>query len=400
MHALQRSTSLAIAWAINSLAYSIVYPFIPIYLHSERQIPMSTVGLIFPLMGLANVLTPPLAGWLTDRVGRHAIMQLGQSLRALIFLLLAFMAYCQAPFWLFAMLLMCNAGIGVFFQVAADSYLVDMSSVAERPKIYGKIRIGTNVGWALGPMLGAFLARTPFPLMFTATAALCVLGYVYTGRNCPELARHQPTRNVAEALQPELGSRELLANAALLKLLFFSFLLFLLTSQLYSLLSIYATTVVGISRNVLGLVYSVNGFTVIFFQLPVTRLLGRLNWHLPSQLVGGAALYALGYFSLGFCDSGLKLAVAVFLLTQGEVIVQPSLYTMVSRLVPRSATGRSMATLSLVRGIGYALGPWIGAMLFQKLSSQPVALWGTLSLLAVAAAIGFHSMKKTVLKEE
>ena len=34
---LKRVNNMAIAWCINSLAYSIVYPFIPLYLHNNRQ---------------------------------------------------------------------------------------------------------------------------------------------------------------------------------------------------------------------------------------------------------------------------------------------------------------------------------------------------------------------------
>ena len=84
-----RANSLACAWAINSLAYSIVYPFLPIYLHSERGYPMATVGLIFPLMGGSIIVSPLLAGYLTDRIGRQFMMQFGQTARAAMFLLLA-----------------------------------------------------------------------------------------------------------------------------------------------------------------------------------------------------------------------------------------------------------------------------------------------------------------------
>ena len=184
-----RSTSLAAAWAINSLAYSIVYPFIPIYLHEERNIPMDVVGTIFPLMGLAVILAPPVSGWLTDRIGRRFMMQFGQSSRAALFLILAALAFLQAPFWLFAVILMINAGVGTFFQVAADSYLTDLTTPEERPRVYSKIRIGTNIGWAVGPMLGAFLARTPFSLMFAITAILCMAGTFYTGHCCREVRK-------------------------------------------------------------------------------------------------------------------------------------------------------------------------------------------------------------------
>ncbi|MBS1370003.1 MAG: hypothetical protein HPZ91_08635, partial [Lentisphaeria bacterium] len=53
-----RANSLACAWAINSLAYSIIYPFLPVYLHKWRGVPMETVGLIFPLMGGAIIFSP------------------------------------------------------------------------------------------------------------------------------------------------------------------------------------------------------------------------------------------------------------------------------------------------------------------------------------------------------
>lgn len=385
-----RSTSLAAAWAINSLAYSIVYPFIPIYLHEERNIPMDVVGTIFPLMGLAVILAPPVSGWLTDRIGRRFMMQFGQSSRAALFLILAALAFLQAPFWLFAVILMINAGVGTFFQVAADSYLTDLTTPEERPRVYSKIRIGTNIGWAVGPMLGAFLARTPFSLMFAITAILCMAGTFYTGHCCREVPQAVSATSKAEDKSTVWS---ILRNSTLLKLLISSFLLFLLTSQLYSVLSVYATGVVGVSRDTLGLVYSVNGFTIIFFQLPVTQLLDRIRMHQSLRLLSGAALYALGYFSLAFCTGGWSLGTAVFVLTLGEVIVQPALFTQVSRLAPQGGVGRSMATLGLVRGIGMAVGPWIGSLVFQSYSGTPLILWGILSSFAVIAGIGFLTMR-------
>lgn len=92
--------------------------------------------------------------------------------------------------------------------------------------------------------------------------------------------------------------------------------------------------------------------------------------HQSLRLLSGAALYALGYFSLAFCTGGWSLGTAVFVLTLGEVIVQPALFTQVSRLAPQGGVGRSMATLGLVRGIGMAVGPWIGSLVFQSYSGR------------------------------
>ncbi len=343
---------------------------------------MSEVGIIFPLMGLATILSPSLSGWMADRIGRHFLMQFGQVSRAVVFFILAMLALFQSPLWLFAVMLMVSAAAGTFFGVGADAYLTDITSVEERPAIYGRIRIGTNIGWALGPMLGAFLARTPFSLLFALTAVLCLIGALHTKINCRETAREHD-----EHAPPAAPS--IFRDYQLLKLLTCSFLLFLLTSQLYSIMSVYATGVIGVSRNALGMVYSVNGFTVIFCQLPVVRIMDKLNIGQTGRLVGGAVFYAVGYVSLAFCSNGWQLALAVFTLTLGEVIVTPSLYVGISSLAPRSGIGRYMAALGFIRGVGLAAGPWIGSLAFHKYQGQPLMLWGLLSLFAVFAAAGF-----------
>ena len=164
-------------------------------------------------------------------------------------------------------------------------------------------------------------------------------------------------------------------------------MLFSLTSQLYSTLSVYSTTTVGISRKTLGFIYSLNGFLVILLQLPTTLTLKKLGIPLKYQMYAGTLLYIAGYFSLGFCVNAGMIAGSVAVLTFGEMIMLPSLYTAFSNeTVPENA-GRILATLALFRGIGYAVGPWFGAQFFQHLKS-PVMLWGALTTFA-AVALGF-----------
>ncbi|UKI34663.1 MAG: MFS transporter [Lentisphaeria bacterium] len=289
---------------MNSLAYSIIYPFIPIYLHEERNLPMDQVGMIFPLMGLAIIVTPPFSGVLADRIGRRFLMQFGQTSRAGMFLLLAALAYWNAPFWIFAVGLMINAGIGTFFQVGADAYLADISTPEERTHAYSKIRIGTNIGWAVGPMLGAFLARTPFALMFVMTALLCIFGARYTGWCCPTEPARNAAARAAEA-EHHISFRTVAADHRLTRILGCSFLLFLLTSQLYSVMSVYGTSVVGISRDALGLIYSLNGFAIITCQMPVTRLLDRFGLLPLRRLVMGAAFLRLRILHARICRKRL-----------------------------------------------------------------------------------------------
>ena len=388
-----KGITLAAAWSFNQLAYAIVYPFIPLYLSQERQIPYTTVSLIFPLLGIAVILAPIPCGWMTDKLGRSFMMLFGQLGRAVIFFIMAVFVIFDAPFWLFALFLMLNTAVGVAFQVGADAYLADISTVDERPGYYGKIRIGFNLGWALGPMLGAFFAKTPFWLFFIITGLLCFAGTFYTKYMC---CRKE------ENIVPQIKSSEkqedfsiissVLCNCRFMMLMAGTLMLFLLSSQLYSTMSAFVTQRLGVSREALGSIYSLNGFMVLALQLPMVSLFKKLKMPTIIQLILGAALYTGGYLLLGFSPGAAAVAASVAIITFGEITVQPALYTSISSETTENNAGRMLSVYSLVRGIGYAVGPWIGAQIFEATKSGMI-LWGVLSSFAAAACIIFAFTK-------
>ena len=382
-----KSIALAASWSFNQLAYAIVYPFIPIYLCQERGLPYSTVSIIFPLLGLAVILAPLPCGYLIDRFGYSKMMFAGQLLRGVIFFILALFVYIQASFWFFVIFLMLNTAVGVAFQVGSDAYLVKLATPDLRPGYYSKIRIGFNIGWAVGPMLGAFFAKTPFWAFFILTGILCMIGTLYTWKTCGTLPDTQENDTPGNTPVQEKILSLIFRNPRFLLLMAGTLLLMLLASQLYSTMSIFATGGIGISRKALGSIYSLNGFMVLALQIPLTAILKKLRVPLIIQLVGGTLLYAAGYFSLGFAGGAAAIALAVVTVTLGEIIVQPVLYTATSRETTPNTAGRLMSCASLMRGIGYSVGPWIGGQLFSRVT--PVLLWGLLSSFAIGAAAAF-----------
>ena len=167
------------------------------------------------------------------------------------------------------------------------------------------------------------------------------------------------------------------------------FIIMLLVSQLYSTMSVYSTQVVGISKTMLGIVYSINGFTIVFLQIPLTKYLDKFGCNLYPRMIIGAALYGIGYFVLGFATSSLFLMTIVVIVTLGEIILNPAAYALVSDMAPAKWVGRYMGIFGLLRGVGYAIGPWIGAQLFAQMTDKPITLWSILSSFALVAIIGF-----------
>ena len=183
----KRLNILSITFAFNTLAGSIVFPFLPIYLHTIRGIPMSTVGLIFPVMGLAMIIGSPFSGYLADRFGRRIVMVIGPLLRSVSHFSLALMAATNAPFLVITIGLFFAFFLGTFFQNSANAYATDLIHVKDRTLAFSKIRVGLNIGWMIGPAIGAFLARTPFALLFLLTGSFCLLTALTVYKLCPDL---------------------------------------------------------------------------------------------------------------------------------------------------------------------------------------------------------------------
>ncbi|MCP3965740.1 MAG: hypothetical protein GY750_04015 [Lentisphaerae bacterium] len=49
-----------------------------------------------------------------------------------------------------------------------------------------------------------------------------------------------------------------------------------------------------------------------------------------------------------------------------------------------------MGIISLVRGVGYAIGPWFVSVMFQNYFESPFILWSILASFGLAASVGYY----------
>jgi MFS family permease len=351
-----------------------------------RGFPMSTVGLIFPVMGLATIIGSPFSGYLADRFGRRIVMWAGPVLRSVSHFSLALMVATNAPFVVITFGLFFAYFLGTFFQNSANAYVTDLIHANDRTVAFSKIRVGLNIGWMIGPAIGAFLARTPFALLFMLTGSFCLVTALTVFRMCPEL----PVDNAESARNGsrQLSFREIFKQDRFF-LLFLSLclLLFLTVSQFVSTLSIYATKIVGISKSQLGLLYTLNGAIVIMFLVYINKKLQKNNIFLRIGL--GAIIYVLAFLGFGVSFNWYHLILCIMLMTLAEMMSIPSTTAATGSLAPEDKVGRYMGLYGLVQGIGWSLGPFLGSQLFDVYADKPVILWAMLSFSALTAGIGF-----------
>ena len=400
--ALKRVVFLSVAWGFNTFAFSIVYPFLPIYLHKIRGIPMDKAGLVFPVMGLAAIISGPISGFLADRIGRRQLIIGGPLARSVAFIFLAFMAWLNAPFLAIIAGLFFAAMLGTFFQSGSNAYVTDLVAPEDRTVAFSTLRVGLNFGWMLGPAVGSFLARTPFSLLFTITGVLCWATAFIPFRFCPVVPH---VKNVNKIGMPRLKTvRAILTHDPLFSLVLgLTLLMFMSVSQYVSTLSIFSTDVVGIKLTWLGFLFTINGAIVIVFLIPINKLLKYANPALRISI--GAFLYicALTGFGLsphwgartvqvlGYAISAawLHLAGCIVLLTGAEMLSITAVLAIVGHMAPPDKIGRYMGMYGLTMGVSWSLGPYIGSLLFEPLRYHPLMLWLILSSGAAFACVGF-----------
>jgi MFS family permease len=373
---------LFLAGMVSAIGFSVVFPFLGLYLYTERGVPMALVGSLFTTFAVSGSISQMMGGNWSDRLGRKRIMVTGLFGRVVAYVLLAFAVGLRAPLWALGMVFVLSSFAGNLVEPASQAMIADVVPPDKRVEAYGILRVGGNFGWALGPALGGFLASFSYASLFLFTALASIISGTLVLTQIRE--SHQPSPS------ERYGARELLSLFADGKFIMFcviTYFLVVIMAQLVTTLSVYGTAHVRISKIQVGYLYTTNGLLVALFQFPAARLIRKMR--ITDALALGAILYALGYFSLGFATSFLFMWLAMWVITSGEVIVSPSGQALVANLSPEAKRGRYMGLFGLFGSFGWATGPLVGGLILDALIGSPVALWGAIGSIGLAAMVGY-----------
>ncbi|HJZ86501.1 MAG TPA: MFS transporter [Polyangia bacterium] len=376
-----RIYALAVARGINTMGFSIVLPFLAIYLYTERGIAASSIGAVYTLSGIVGAATQVVGGELADRFGRRLVMVSSLLARAGVLGAMGVAIGRGGSFATLGGLVVANAMLRSLFEPAAFAAVTDLAPIEDRVAAFGVQRIGINVGWAMGPALGAYLASGAYGRLFF----LAVPATVGAAALCARV------RDVgAGAHVRELSLREFLSvrrETTLLLYLGVTLLAMILVAQLFSTLSIYTTARLGLRKIDLGHLYTLNGVLVVLLQFPAVRFIERIGRRQAVLL--GPLIYALAYASMGLARTVGGLALCVAGVTVGELVFLPAQQSLASQLGDPERQGRVMGLYGLTFAAGQSFGPLVGGVAIDHLIRWPLRMWGALGLLGLASFIGY-----------
>ena len=388
---------------ISSLGFSVVMPFLSIYLHVEMGISMTAVGVVLLISAVVGALGQIVGGELADIIGRRKIMIIAMAARCMMFLGLAYVISGGADILVITIMVSLSSLAGSFFEPATNALIADVVEPKKRLEAYGLLRIGGNVGWTLGPLLGGLLSMISYPFLFiisaAATGTVSVIVFLFVAESISAGSKRQ------KLSLRDLG--RLKDDHRFLAFCMISVPLFMMFGQMASSYAVFSTDVIGISNAELGYLYALNGLMVVFMQFPISRSIN--HYRMTRVMAAGSLLYAMGYGLVGltpglgealpswFYSPGfLYLAVCMFVVTLGEMVVSPSSMTLVAKMSPERERGRYQGMYGLVSNFGFSAGPFFGGLLYDRFTGDPVLMWLGIGSFGLIAALGFLGLGRTL----
>ena len=147
-------------------AGTLLVPFLALYLRESLGLSAAMATNAIGAYGFGALFASVAGGHLADRYGRRAVMLLallGGSVVVLAFSTLTRPAAILAAAWLFAFL-------ADMYRPAAAAMLTDLVEPVRRPHAFGLMYVSINLGFAVGPLMGAWLITFTFKWIFWGDA--------------------------------------------------------------------------------------------------------------------------------------------------------------------------------------------------------------------------------------
>ena len=353
---------------VNFLGNGMVAPFLVIYLHFGRGIPVAVAGTAVALGGVTAVASGLVAGALADRVGPRNILVAAMSCNAVAYLL-----YTQVtePWQAFAVGLLVGVGTGAYGP-SSQNLIASMVPAEQRPAAFAQNRITSVAGLGLGAAIGGVLASRGLDgylallrldaATFLAFAALTLL--LPSGRVVIAAPRHGGYAAVMRdrPFVALVGVNIAMVAAGIAPMLV--------------LLPAFAKSQSHLGETAIGAIYALNTLTIVAAQLPITHATRRLG---RMRVLSVGALAWVGCWVACACAGAWlsgPAAIAVFASAAVVYALGECCYTSVMlpatiALAPDGLRGRYLGAMALAWQAGFLIGPSAGA---ATLGAAPLAL--------------------------
>lgn len=369
----------------NALGNGVVLPFLLIYLHNVRGIPLGLAGLVLAATSVAGLAGGPLAGAVIDAAGPRKVL-----VGSMVFSAAGFggFAFVHGAGSAFVVAVLAGLGNGAFWPAHA-TMVAALTERETRHNAFAMQRVLNNLGIGVGGVVGGFIASTAHPrtyeLLFaidagTFAAYLVALWFVPSPARATDVAE-RVRGGYRQVLRHKTFIGYVLLNACLVAIGF---------SLLGDIFPAFAKNTAHVSERGIGLCFLANTLVIVIAQLPVAKWLeGRRR--MAAYTVEGAIwavawliVFAGGWWLDGPA-AGVVFAFALSVFGLGECFHGTVQNALIADLAKPALLGRYLALNGFAFQLGGAAGRAAGGF---ALAFAPHALWIAAAVVAFGVGLG------------
>lgn len=365
---------------VDMMGLMIIWPLLPLYADKLGASP-TIVGLLAASFPVAQLVSSPVWGYVSDRYGRRPALLVGLSSSAIAYIVFGF---AHSVWLLFASRFVQGLGGGTTGVVQA--YVTDTMLPRERAKALGWLSAATSAGVIMGPPIGSFMHRfgEAAPGLFASVLVLINVAFAWkwlpesrwsqagvTGTEAERRAARTSVtlqQAVQNIVQP--ATRVLSDPARPISLLIWIYAFAMLAfNALPPVFSLYLHDRFGITEDQIGYFFMVFGaIGVLMRTAPVGWFNAKLG-EVRTMQVGTLLLFA-GFILVPLAPTLPLFVAAQILLPLGTALLFPANTALVSHRAHHNEIGLTLGVQQTYRGVAAVIGPFYAGSAYELLGQH------------------------------
>lgn len=368
MSEMGKLTVLMVTAFVDMMGILIVAPLLPFYAtrfvgHGPLWTMLDAVGMggngmivsiLIMMFSVAQLVSAPLWGRVSDRYGRRPALMIGLGGSAVAYVIFAYANSLE-------LLLLCRIiqGAGGGTVGVVQAYVADATKPQDRAKALGWLSAATNLGVVIGPAIGSWSLELGMRGPGLVAAAISSINMLFAWRYVTESHDVAAVRASGKVVR---GSREAVlrvvthVNEPQSRLIWIYAITMGAFQGMTSVLALFLAFQYGVTEKTIGYFFIyVGAIAVITRAFVLSRMVDWLGEPRLSRV--GMIMLAVGLATMPLAPSIPWLAASVALVPLGTAFTFPCVTGLLSQVVPKHERGLYMGVQQTFGGVARVAAP-------------------------------------------
>ncbi len=369
---------------------AMVIPFLSLYLTASLNFTLAQVGWVLSAFGLGSVAGSFIGGKLTDRVGYFKVQFWTLFLSGFMFMSLIWVR----DFWTVCLMIFLTTTIADAFRPANFTAVAAYSHRENRTRAIALVRMAINLGFAVGPAIGGFLAIAyGYHYLFVIDGLTCIGAALLLRVMLSEKA---PTQEEADATEADMASvpanRSPYRDRRYMVFIFLIILNAIAFFQLISTMPLFFREGYSLDESQIGMLMAFNGLFIAATEMPLIYVLEK-RFSKLSIVNFGTFLIGFSFWVLTWLPAGWSAAFfSMFCITVGEMLSLPFISSLAIDRTDEQNRGSYMAVFTMAYSVSHIVSPNLGMQLADNFGFT--SMWYVITGVSIMACVGFYFFGK------